>query len=55
MSEETLGVSGRLARFFLDSPLTPLIALVSLLLGVFAVPSLRNEEEPQINVTMATS
>lgn len=32
-----MGVSGRIARFFLGSQLTPLIALVALLLGVFAV------------------
>ena len=34
---EKLGVSGRLARLFLDSELTPLIALSLMLLGVFAV------------------
>ena len=32
-----MGVSGRIARFFQASQLTPLIALVALLLGVFAV------------------
>lgn len=48
-----MGVSGRIARFFLGSQLTPLIALVALLLGVFAVAVTPREEEPQIDVTMA--
>ena len=50
---EKLGISGRLARFFLDSALTPLMGLTALLLGLFAVMVTPREEEPQINVTMA--
>ncbi len=48
-----LGMSGRIARYFLESRLTPLIALVALLLGAFAIAVTPREEEPQINVTMA--
>jgi multidrug efflux pump subunit AcrB len=48
-----MGVSGRIARFFQDSRLTPLAALVAFLLGLFAVAVTPREEEPQINVTMA--
>jgi len=48
-----MGVSGRIARYFQDSQLTPLAALVALLLGLFAVAITPREEEPQINVTMA--
>src|SRR5512136_3192511 len=48
-----MGISGRIARFFQDSQLTPLIALVAFLLGLFAVAVTPKEEEPQINVTMA--
>ena len=48
-----MGPSGRIARFFQDSQLTPLLALVALLLGLFAVVVTPREEEPQINVTMA--
>jgi multidrug efflux pump subunit AcrB len=48
-----MGISGRIARAFLQSQLTPLIALVALLLGTFAVIVTPKEEEPQINVTMA--
>ena len=48
-----LGVSGRLAAFFQHAHITPLLALVALLLGAFAVIVTPREEEPQINVTMA--
>jgi len=48
-----LGVSGRIARAFLTTQITPLLALIGLLLGVFAVLVTPKEEEPQINVTMA--
>jgi len=48
-----VGASGRIARFFQDSQLTPLLALVAFLLGAFAVVVTPREEEPQINVTMA--
>jgi multidrug efflux pump subunit AcrB len=48
-----LGVSGRLAAFFQSAQITPLLALVALLLGLFAVGVTPREEEPQINVTMA--
>ncbi|MFZ2990343.1 efflux RND transporter permease subunit [Ideonella sp.] len=48
-----LGVAGRLARQFQDNALTPLLAIVALLLGFFAVLVTPREEEPQINVTMA--
>lgn len=48
-----LGVSGRIAASFQANALTPLLALVALLLGLFAVMVTPREEEPQINVTMA--
>jgi multidrug efflux pump subunit AcrB len=48
-----MGISGRVARYFQGSQLTPLFALVALLLGLFAVAVTPREEEPQINVTMA--
>ena len=53
MSEQQLGVSGRIAKRFLLSEITPLLALVGLLLGLFAVLITPREEEPQINVTFA--
>ncbi|MFH0731276.1 MAG: efflux RND transporter permease subunit [Pseudomonadota bacterium] len=47
-----LGLSGKIARFFIDSKLTPLIIIASLLLGIAAVFALPREEEPQIIVPM---
>jgi multidrug efflux pump subunit AcrB len=47
------GISGRIAAYFQRAQITPLLALVALLLGVFAVLVTPREEEPQINVTMA--
>ena len=50
---EKLGFSGSVARAFQANAITPLLALVALLLGLFAVLVTPREEEPQINVTMA--
>ncbi len=51
-SAPLLGVAGRVARLFIDSKLTPLIIVTSVLLGLFAVIMLPREEEPQIKVPM---
>jgi multidrug efflux pump subunit AcrB len=48
-----VGISGRIAEYFLRNSLTPLIALIALLLGIGATLVTPREEEPQINVTMA--
>lgn len=48
-----VGFSGGVAQRFLTTQITPLLALVGLLLGVFAVLVTPREEEPQINVTFA--
>ncbi|MDT8990047.1 efflux RND transporter permease subunit [Curvibacter sp. APW13] len=53
MNHTSLGISGRIAAAFQGNALTPLLALVALLLGAFAVLVTPREEEPQINVTMA--
>jgi len=47
-----LGFAGRVAAAFLDSKLTPLLVVASLLLGAFAVIVTPREEEPQIQVPM---
>lgn len=47
-----LGAAGEVARAFVNSPLTPLIVLASLMLGVMAIIFLPREEEPQIRVPM---
>ncbi len=46
------GIAGRIAQSFIDSKLTLLIVIASLLLGGFAVVMLPREEEPQIKVPM---
>jgi multidrug efflux pump subunit AcrB len=48
-----LGFAGRIARAFIDSKLTQLAILGSLLLGLFAVLATPREEEPQIVVPFA--
>ena len=53
MANEHLGISGAIAKKFLHTEITPLLALVGLLLGLFAVLITPREEEPQIDVTFA--
>ena len=48
-----MGISGRIAALFQSAPITPLLAVMALLLGGFAVLVTPREEEPQIDVTMA--
>jgi len=50
---ERLGISGQVTARFQASAITPLLALVGLLLGLFAILVTPREEEPQINVTFA--
>jgi multidrug efflux pump subunit AcrB len=52
MTRRKLGLSGRIGRAFLESKLTPLIIVASLLLGAFAIMVTPSEEEPQIKVPM---
>ncbi len=52
MSTE-LGFSGRLARRFLHNQITPLLALLAVGLGLFALAVTPREEDPQIHVTFA--
>jgi len=48
-----LGLSGRIAAQFQSTEITPLLALLGLLLGLFAILVTPREEEPQIDVTFA--
>ncbi|MBL0217547.1 MAG: efflux RND transporter permease subunit [Myxococcales bacterium] len=54
MSEKvpSLGLAGALAKAFVNSKLTPLLVIVSVLLGLGAAVILPREEEPQIKVPM---
>jgi len=53
MSKQSLGISGKIAKYFFRSEITPLLALVGLLMGVFATVMTPKEEDPQIDVTFA--
>ena len=46
------GFAGNLAETFVHSKLTPVIAVMSIVLGVLAVWLTPKEEEPQISVPM---
>ena len=47
-----IGIAGTLAKAFINSKLTPLVIISSILLGIAAVVALPREEEPQIIVPM---
>ncbi|MBN9692280.1 MAG: efflux RND transporter permease subunit [Verrucomicrobia bacterium] len=51
-SSPSLGPAGWVAHAFIQSKLTPLLVVASLLLGAFALIQLPREEEPQIKVPM---
>ena len=52
MIGDALGPAGKLAQVFINSKLTPLVIVASILIGVGAVALLPREEEPQIVVPM---
>ncbi|SDB40834.1 Multidrug efflux pump subunit AcrB [Pseudidiomarina indica] len=52
MNTNRFGIAGRMAAWGERSRLTPLLALVGLLLGLIAALITPREEEPQIDVTM---
>ncbi|HNZ64407.1 MAG TPA: efflux RND transporter permease subunit [Smithella sp.] len=47
-----MGISGKIAKAFIRSKLTPLLVVAALFLGIFAVLITPREEEPQIVVPM---
>jgi len=48
----SLGISGSITTLFIRSPLTPLLLVAALALGLVALVALPREEEPQISVPM---
>lgn len=52
-NKEKIGIAGKIAGAFIQSKLTPLIILASIILGLFATMVTPREEEPQIIVPMA--
>ena len=49
---KSYGPAGKIANYFINSKLTPLIIVASMLMGLAAVVALPREEEPQIIVPM---
>lgn len=49
---DTIGISGKIARGFITSKLTPIIVVTALILGAMAIAIIPREEEPQIVVPM---
>ncbi len=52
-TDKKFGLAGKIAKFFIDSRLTPLVILAALFLGLGATILLPREEEPQISVPLA--
>jgi len=51
-TEESLGIAGRTARFFIRSPLSPLFYISMLLMGLLGLVMTPRQEDPQISVPM---
>ncbi len=51
-TEESLGIAGRTARFFIRSPLSPLFFVSMLLMGLLGLVMTPRQEDPQISVPM---
>ncbi len=52
LREESLGVAGRMARAFIESPLSPLLLIASLAMGILGLLLTPRQEDPQISVPM---
>jgi multidrug efflux pump subunit AcrB len=52
LSDEQLGLAGRTARFFIQSPLTPLLFVAMMLMGLLGLVMTPRQEDPQISVPM---
>ncbi len=50
--EEHLGIAGNMARVFIDSPLSPLLLLASLFIGLLGLIFTPRQEDPEISVPM---
>ena len=51
-TDESLGIAGRTARFFIRSPLSPLFYVAMLLMGLLGLVLTPRQEDPQISVPM---
>ncbi len=50
--EDSLGIAGRTARFFIRSPLSPLFYVAMLMMGLLGLIMTPRQEDPQISVPM---
>jgi multidrug efflux pump subunit AcrB len=51
-AQENLGLAGNMARTFIHSPLTPLLLIASLAIGLLGLMITPRQEDPQISVPM---
>lgn len=52
LTDEELGLAGRTARFFINSPLSPLFFIAMMLMGLLGLVLTPRQEDPQISVPM---
>ena len=52
LSDAHLGLAGRTARFFINSPLSPLLYFAMMLMGIMGLMLTPRQEDPQISVPM---
>jgi len=52
LTDEELGLAGRSARFFISSPLSPLLFIAMMLMGLLGLVLTPRQEDPQISVPM---
>ncbi len=51
-SEQHLGLAGKTARFFINSPLSPLFFISMMMMGLLGLAMTPRQEDPQISVPM---
>ncbi len=52
LEETHLGLAGKTARFFIESPLSPLLFIAMLMMGLLGLILTPRQEDPQISVPM---
>lgn len=50
--EEDLGIAGNIAKAFITSPVTPMLLIASLLIGIMGLIMTPRQEDPKISVPM---
>ena len=50
--DASLGMAGAMAKFFINSPLSPLLYMAMLMLGILGLMTTPRQEDPQISVPM---